>query len=117
LPPWRCVRQAQSEGAIFTIRPPRPENSTGLVFGADIGVTTASYGLADTGALVFLSSPQQHRLDSLVPPVHVALLHASGLVPGLRELLPMLRAAGRFEAHSAITFIRGPSRTADVELR
>jgi L-lactate utilization protein LutC len=86
------------------------------VFAADLGVTTAAYGLADTGTLVLIASAACHRLDSLAPPVHVALLRASALVSGLHELMLVLARAGAFADHSAITLVRGPSRTADVEL-
>lgn len=86
------------------------------VFSADLGVTTAAYGLADTGAIVLFSSSAQHRLDSLAPGVHVALLRCADVVSNLAELLSTLMRERRFEAHSAITLVRGPSRTADVEL-
>jgi L-lactate dehydrogenase complex protein LldG len=87
-----------------------------VLFAVDAGVTRASFGLADTGALVLESSAIEHRLDSLVPPIHIALLDASCILPDLEALFPALAARGSFAEHSAITFVRGPSRTADVEL-
>ena len=85
-------------------------------FDADAGITTADFGLADTGTLVLLASPDQHRLDSLAPAVHIALLGAERLVANLEELFERLVNMSAFDASSAITFIRGPSRTADIEL-
>jgi L-lactate utilization protein LutC len=84
---------------------------------ADAGVTVAAYGIADTGTLVLCASPGDHRLDSLVPPIHVALLRASSLVPDLDAAFARFAADGRFARHSAVTFVRGPSRTADIELQ
>jgi len=46
----------------------------------------------------------------------VSIFRASDLVPGLGELFSRLAREERFAAHSAITFVRGPSRTAEVEL-
>ncbi len=80
------------------------------------GITCAAYGMADTGTIVVCSGPSGGRAESLVPPVHVALLDEADLVPGLPELLAVLARDRRFEQSSAITLITGPSRTADIEL-
>ena len=37
-------------------------------------------------------------------------------MPGLTDLFAQLARERRFAQHSAVTFIRGPSRTADIEL-
>lgn len=85
--------------------------------GADqVGITGAAYGVADTGTIVVCSGPEGGRVESLLPPVHIALLRASDLVGGLPELLAALTRDGRFETCSAVTLITGPSRTADIEL-
>jgi len=76
----------------------------------------AAYGLADTGTLVLCSSAGDHRLDSLLPPLHVAILRARDIVPDLAALFDRLAADRRLDKHSAVTFVRGPSRTADIEL-
>jgi len=51
---------------------------------------------------------------SLVPPVHIAILDASRIVETLGEALALLRKDD--EISPAVTFITGPSRTADIEL-
>lgn len=84
---------------------------------ARIGVTQADYGIGDTGTLVLVSGGEQHRLLSLVPPVHVSLLHPQKIVPSLASLIPCLErrfAAGKITPQ-AVTMITGPSRTADIE--
>ena len=40
----------------------------------DVGITSADYALADTGTLVMLSSPQEARMISLLPPAHIAVV-------------------------------------------
>ena len=84
------------------------------LFTFDVGITTAQAAIAETGTLVLDSSAEQNRLVSLVPPVHIAILNASRIYATLGETLAALQANG--EVSPAITFITGPSRTADIEL-
>ncbi|MEZ5403619.1 MAG: lactate utilization protein [Bryobacteraceae bacterium] len=78
-----------------------------------IGITSADYALAETGTLVMISSAEEARLVSLLPPCHVAVAPVARLLTGLDELLTVLpQPAGR---SSAMALITGPSRTADIE--
>jgi L-lactate utilization protein LutC len=115
------------------------------LFDAAAGITTADYAIADTGTLVLLSKksldpsgisgipsdpaegarqrvPQadgeQHRLISLVPPIHVCLLDRSRIVANLTDLLSLVHKELYLKGGPplAMTFISGPSRTADIEL-
>lgn len=85
---------------------------------ADIGVTGADFAIADTGTLVLLSGPEQPRLTSLLPPVHIAILEKETIVPNIHALFARLGKS--YENYdklcSCISFITGPSRTADIEL-
>ncbi len=86
---------------------------------ADIGITGADFAIADTGTLVLLSGPEQPRLTSLLPPVHIAILEKENIVSNIHALFAKL---GEFyeknydELCTCISFITGPSRTADIEL-
>jgi L-lactate utilization protein LutC len=80
---------------------------------ADIGITSADYALAETGTLVMLSSIEEARLVSLLPPVHVAVFPRSRIVANLDELLRQLPKPA--EQTSSMVLITGPSRTADIE--
>ena len=80
---------------------------------ADVGITSADYVLAETGTLVMLSSKQEARLVSLLPPVHVAVVPRSRIVANLDELLTRLPKPA--EQTSSMVLITGPSRTADIE--
>jgi L-lactate dehydrogenase complex protein LldG len=86
---------------------------------AGIGITSADYAIADTATLVLVTGGEQHRLMSLMPPVHVCLLNRDRLLPDLASLLAAVRAnhysGGR--SPQAVTFITGTSRTADIELQ
>jgi L-lactate dehydrogenase complex protein LldG len=84
------------------------------LFESDVGITAAQAGIAETGTLVLDSSVERNRLVSLVPPVHIAILDASRIYQTLGETLAALQS--NEEVSPAITFITGPSRTADIEL-
>jgi len=86
---------------------------------ADIGVSGVDYALADTGPLVLLARKGEARSISLLPPVHIAVIKPEQVLSGLGDLFPLLRGDAEAEGRglsSAITFITGPSRTADIEL-
>ena len=79
----------------------------------DAGVSTALYGLADTGSVVLASSPEEPRARSLLPDVHVTLLSEDRILPGLDELFAVLGD----DLPSALAIVTGPSRSADIEQR
>ena len=61
----------------------------------------------------------QARSASLLPHIHIALVMPDQFVSGLDDLFPLLRFDLRVHNRklcSAVTFITGPSRTADIEL-
>ena len=80
---------------------------------APVGITSAPYALALTGTLVLLSSDEEQRLVSLLPPAHIAVIPASRIQANLDELFVRLPLPA--DVTSALVFITGPSRTADIE--
>lgn len=74
-------------------------------------VSTALYGLADTGSVVLAASPTEPRARSLLPEVHVTLLSEDRILPGLDELFGALGD----ELPSALAVVTGPSRSMDIE--
>jgi L-lactate dehydrogenase complex protein LldG len=84
-----------------------------LCAASNFGVTCADYALADTGSLVMLSSQQEARMISLLPPAHLAIVPADRILTGLDELFTILPNPAI--QTSAMVLITGPSRTADIE--
>ncbi|MFQ5664460.1 MAG: lactate utilization protein C [Terriglobia bacterium] len=82
---------------------------------ADVGISDADYGLADTGTLVVRGTPAQGRLVSLVPPVHIGLLSRGRIVADLAACFRALNPHVETQRTSLLTLITGPSRTADIE--
>jgi L-lactate dehydrogenase complex protein LldG len=77
----------------------------------EVGVSRAAYGLADTGSVVLAAGPDEPRARSLLPPVHVTILDAERILPGLAELFAALDG----DLPSALAIVTGPSRSADIE--
>ena len=78
---------------------------------ADVGLSGAEAALAETGSIVVESGSGKSRLATLLPPVHVALVSTSCLVP---DIFTWTAArSGKMPAN--VTLISGPSKTADIE--
>jgi L-lactate dehydrogenase complex protein LldG len=87
------------------------------VAAADLGVTGAAYGIALTGSLVVDSARAGGRSASLLPPVHLALLDRSRILPDAGALLRHLPERLPGGLPSNLVLITGPSRSADIELQ
>lgn len=79
----------------------------------DAGFTTVRCAIAATGSLVLWPSPEEPRLLSLVPPVHVALLDRDTIRDTFEEVLRKERWAEGIPPNALL--VSGPSKTADIE--
>ena len=77
---------------------------------ADLGVTEADFALPETGTLGLLSSPEKPRSVSLLPRVHLAIVHPRVLRADLHQVFAEMKSQGY------LILITGPSRTSDIEL-
>jgi L-lactate dehydrogenase complex protein LldG len=82
--------------------------------GAEIGLTGCDGAIAETGTLALLSGKGRSRAISLLPPVHVAVVRSADIVFSMAEYFRT--RADRMAEAAALTFVTGPSRTADIEL-
>jgi L-lactate dehydrogenase complex protein LldG len=95
------------------------------LFSADAAVTGVAAAIAESGTIVCPSGPGLARGASLLPPVHVAIVHASQLVPDLCDYFdglsaavgssPLGPASSSTSLPANINLITGPSKTADIE--
>lgn len=79
---------------------------------ADIGISEMECALAETGSVIEWSYPVWKRLVSAMPVVHIALVNSGRIVKDFEALFDLLKE--KFES-GHISFITGPSRTADIE--
>jgi L-lactate dehydrogenase complex protein LldG len=79
-----------------------------------VGITGAFCAIAETGTLMTVTGRDTPATLSLLPETHVAVVRNSRIVPGMEEAWRLLRDELR-EPPRAVSFISGPSRTADIE--
>jgi iron-sulfur cluster protein len=87
---------------------------------AGMGISGANVAIAETGGLVIVSNEGNGRLCTTLPPVHVAMVGVEKIVPTLDDAMSILKilsrnATGQRQT-SYVSFITGPSRSADIEL-
>jgi L-lactate dehydrogenase complex protein LldG len=84
-----------------------------------VGITGVDAALAATGSLVLATGQGQHRVTSLLPPVHIAVVRASQIIPDLESWVAAQRAQSidAFRRTSSVIVISGPSRTADIAMQ
>lgn len=98
------------------------EKAPGLAFqvtrgsasAATVGISQADLAIADTGTLVQNATAVEQRLVSTLPSIHIAILETSAIVPDLPAALTRF-AADAGGPPPYLSFITGPSRTADIE--
>ncbi len=83
-----------------------------------IGITSADFCMADTATLVMRTRPGQARSVSLVPSIHIGVIYLNQIIWDLKELYALLNFDSEAQKEgltNCLTFISGPSKTADVE--
>jgi L-lactate dehydrogenase complex protein LldG len=79
-----------------------------------VGITGAFCAIAETGTLMTMSGRDTPAATSLLPETHIAVVRKSRIVRGMEEAWQLMRDE-IVAPPRAITFISGPSRTADIE--
>jgi len=78
---------------------------------ARVGISQLDWAMASTGSLVQDAAPIERRLASTLPNIHIAIIETSRLLPDMPAVFTKIRP----EQTNYISFITGPSRTADIE--
>ncbi len=79
-----------------------------------VSVTTASFGIEDTGTLVLKSSPESPTGMNFLPDYHIVALDSVNIVRSMDDVWLSLHASGESMPRT-INMITGPSKTADIE--
>lgn len=116
LPPESAAGSAVNTEPMTT----RRQELRDMLARADLGLSGVDYVIAETGTLVLTAQAGQMRGVSLLPPVHVAVARTSQVIATLADYLLLVQAAGAdLQQHltSCVSFVTGPSRTGDIELK
>ncbi len=103
------VRNAVSDNR--TVIDPIKARNLDTQFDCDVGITSVVAAIAETGTLVVASDMHRSRGTFLIPPVHIAVIFESHILPDMIDLWPQTHLG----AHRALTLVTGPSKTADIE--
>ena len=77
-----------------------------------VGLTGALAAVTETGTLLLPSGPGCPQSISLLPNIHIAVLHESTLYENLSQIFSLQE----IKDASTVALISGPSRTADIEM-
>ena len=82
---------------------------------AEVGITGSLAAFAETGTVVLSTASRRSLLPSMLPAVHLVIVREKDIYPNMEA---WLEAGGaHYVANSSsVTFISGPSRTADIEM-
>jgi L-lactate dehydrogenase complex protein LldG len=114
-----CVESAALTRALSPSVEPRPfatpiENWKAELFDTvDAGFTVARSGIASTGTLILEPDAGTPRSVSLVPPLHIALVHAHTLYPDMHAAAKAERWGDGMPTN--LVLISGPSKTSDIQ--
>jgi L-lactate dehydrogenase complex protein LldF len=86
---------------------------------ADIGITGANFGVAETGTVATITNEGNARLVTSVPPVHVIVMGIEKLVPRFEDLSVFTRLLARSGTGQKLTvytnFITGPRDEGELD--
>jgi L-lactate dehydrogenase complex protein LldF len=86
---------------------------------ADIGITGANFGVAETGTVATVTNEGNARLVTSVPPVHVVVMGIEKLVPRFEDLSVFVRLLARSGTGQKLTvytnFITGPRQPGELD--
>ena len=86
---------------------------------ADIGVTGANFGVAETGTICTVTNEGNARLVTSVPPVHVVVMGIEKVIPKFEDLSTFVQLLARSGTGQKITvytnFITGPRGEGELD--
>lgn len=85
---------------------------------ADIGMTFSDITLAESATVTLFNDKDNGRSISLLPQTYIAIIPKSTLVPRMTQAAQQIHEANQKgqEIASCVSFISGPSNSADIEM-
>ena len=88
-----------------------------LLSRADMGITHADLAISQTGTVIIKTTRDEDRLVSCLPRVHIVIISTDKLVDRLTDATVYLKNNLQTHEPCAISFVSGPSRTSDIEMK
>ena len=86
---------------------------------ADMGISGANFGVADTGTIVLVTNEGNARMVTTLPRVHVVLMGIEKLIASLQDLDQCLKVLARSGTGQKLTvyttMVRGPRKPGDAD--
>lgn len=81
---------------------------------AGLGISQLDYAVAEIGTLVGNATSIESRMVSILTPIHMVFVRTKNLLPNLLDAIAVYNK-NLGELPKYLTFVSGPSRTADIE--
>ena len=106
------------DGITVLKEPYAAETLPGAIDNADVGVTGINFAIAQSGTLVETATNDAVRLVSGLPRTYIGVLEARNIVDQFYDGAARIRQiVQQHDENLVISFISGPSRTGDIELK
>ncbi|WP_174614847.1 LutC/YkgG family protein [Virgibacillus ihumii] len=85
---------------------------------ADVGISFSDITLAESGTVTLFNNKHNGRSISLMPRNYIAIIPKSTIVPRMTQAVRQIHAdhAKGEEVSSCVSFVTGPSNSADIEM-
>ncbi len=112
---WENIYCAESEILPLVSAVTSHKVNASTLANCDAAITTCEYLIARTGTIVMSSAQTLGRTANVYAPVHICIAYVDQLVYDIKEGLQLITKKYPGNLPSLITFVTGPSRTADIE--
>jgi L-lactate dehydrogenase complex protein LldG len=113
---WQSVFTADAEMQYILNQAGVPFQCDEIAFGEmQVAISSCEALIARTGSIMVSSKSESGRRLNAFAPVHIVIAWSNQLVDDINDAISMIRSKYSAKIPSFISFITGPSRTADIE--
>jgi len=113
------LRSACAARGVTVLSPPyQRKDLPAAIDGAQIGIALASHAIEETGTLIEITTDDGERLVSCLPRTFIGLIDPKTILSRYYDAALILREAFAQRPESCVvSFMSGPSRTGDIEMK
>jgi L-lactate dehydrogenase complex protein LldG len=111
------IRSTLTKNGIDAIRVQDARATLEVLSRADVGITHADIAISQTATVIIKTARDEDRLASCLPRVHIAIVSTKRLVEKLTDATEYLKTNLQTNEPCVISFVSGPSRTSDIEMK